>query len=43
MKRESFTEVWRLLHCIEDSLDSKDAAETELVYPSTGSTIGLEQ
>ena len=23
-------------------MDGKDAAETELMYPSTGSTIGLE-
>lgn len=32
-----------MLYCIGDSMDHKDAAETELVYPITGSAIGLEQ
>lgn len=32
-----------MLYCIGDSMDHKDAAETELVYPTTGSAIGLEQ
>lgn len=35
--------MYSLLYCVGDSMYSKDAAESELIYPTTGSIIGLEQ